>query len=415
MLLLSELLICFYFLQNDWLALNYACFGDARLEDISSIIDANLDAVTHHDKDAKVALHHLCANTNMVLNVVELLFCTAPDTMVNYKDADGKTALNYLWLNKHHILKDDLLTIAPGDFQQLLLQLFAQHGEIDLCSLLIENGVINIFALHMNCYYPGAGVDVGWDLDARTPRLIGQSHEDKDVQTYFMSVQRLFGRYKISRHPRHASGSSLINPPPPYIVCLCHVHMFFQDGLCIPIYNIASSIYTCEFYLVSETCCAIGGKEIHQGIDVMLKFMTDEDAFRREIDKRLPMKDGTDAHGNCCVISILEHHELEPDALAQFKQVELSGCDAELKYLIVMPLGVEDLSDEISHSNFAGVDKSRSLAIAASVAESLCFLNEGCGVMHGALSPPTLPWLYTNDFWLVVLLVAWRMAQRLQR
>ena len=38
---------------------------------------------------------------------------------------------------------------------------------------------------------------------------------------------------------------------------------------------------------------------------------------------------------------------------------------------------------EISHGAFAGVDRTRAISIAISVAQSLQFLNEGCMVMHG--------------------------------
>ena len=47
---------------------------------------------------------------------------------------------------------------------------------------------------------------------------------------------------------------------------------------------------------------------------------------------------------------------------------------------------VQDLSDEISHGAFAGIDKNRALGIAITVAESLQFLNEECQVMRGTLS-----------------------------
>lgn len=79
----------------------------------------------------------------------------------------------------------------------------------------------------------------------------------------------------------------------------------------------------------------------------MLKFMRDEDAFLREIDKRKPLGNGKDNQDNICVVSILEHHKLGPGCLSGFKQVKLAGGsdNSDLKYLIVMPLGTEDLSD----------------------------------------------------------------------
>ena len=81
----------------------------------------------------------------------------------------------------------------------------------------------------------------------------------------------------------------------------------------------------------------------------MLKFMRNEDEFDREIQKRQPLKGGRDSDGKCCVMTILKHFHLEGTELSQFKQVRLSS-DSELRYLIVMPLGVEDLSDEIRSS-----------------------------------------------------------------
>ena len=73
----------------------------------------------------------------------------------------------------------------------------------------------------------------------------------------------------------------------------------------------------------------------------------------------------------------------KPDVLVQFQQVKLSGCNAELKYLVVLPLGGEDLPDEISHGNFVGVDPQMALDVAIGIAQALEWLNEVNGVMHG--------------------------------
>ena len=53
----------------------------------------------------------------------------------------------------------------------------------------------------------------------------------------------------------------------------------------------------------------------------------------------------TDEQGNCRVVSIKEHYELDPFTLNGHKQVRLGASDTELRYLIVMPLGMEDMSD----------------------------------------------------------------------
>ena len=92
--------------------------------------------------------------------------------------------------------------------------------------------------------------------------------------------------------------------------------------------------------IVSQLCL-----KVLKGEDVMLKFIRDRDAFNCEVEKRALVRGGVDEQGICRVVSIMEHHELAPGTLANHTQVRLATADVELLYLIVMPLGLEDLSD----------------------------------------------------------------------
>ena len=273
------------------------------------------------DHTNKCPLHHLCLNAAVTFTLLQMLFDACPSA-VNIQDDANEAPLEYL----RQLKQITVVTIAQlpaGDFKQACLQHYARLGHVVFCSALVDSGV---------------DPDVGWKHDLRSPRDIGRSALNPQVQEHFRTINRLMGRFQIDPHPRHTS----------------------------------------------TTCVAISGTNVTTQERVMLKFMNDEVAFTHEIAKREPMNAGYEAStGKCHVVSIISHHELQASDLAQIPQVRLTHGKQQLKFLLVMKLGVEDLSDEISHGAMAGMDKTRALAIAVSIAESFRFLNETCKVMHG--------------------------------
>eukprot|EP00035_Acanthoeca_spectabilis_P028036 m.468936 g.468936 ORF g.468936 m.468936 type:complete len:1038 (-) comp27975_c0_seq1:34-3147(-) len=132
----------------------------------------------------------------------------------------------------------------------------------------------------------------------------------------------------------------------------------------------------------SATCVVIFATDCFDDErQVALKFMSDESAFKREIQHRCTM--GL-THGDP-VIQVLRHHELLPADTRDFPQVRLpGGQNLSLKYLLVLERGVDgDLSDVISHGNVAGVDPDYTRSIALTIARCLKFMNTERGVLHG--------------------------------
>ena len=123
---------------------------------------------------------------------------------------------------------------------------------------------------------------------------------------------------------------------------------------------------------------------------VVLKFMHDTAALERELASR---KGGL--QNSTAVVSILGHCTAADHAdfakdLRDFEQVRLStepdGTPTKLDLLLVMERGASDLSDVISHGNFAGKNMHAVRGVAFSIAQCLREMNQpatGPGTMHG--------------------------------
>jgi serine/threonine protein kinase len=159
---------------------------------------------------------------------------------------------------------------------------------------------------------------------------------------------------------------------------------------------------------ISETCVVVFATEAKENADghhfeslVALKFMSQGDAFLREIEKRrgteeafvLPIRAFfTKAHHlamDCDYIGDQNFLVDLPDELALYPNISLKSGDAAgdqsmLEYLLVMECGSgTDLHDVIGHQNIAGKDPFSVILIAKEIARCLQFLNEKCGIIHG--------------------------------
>jgi serine/threonine protein kinase len=200
-------------------------------------------------------------------------------------------------------------------------------------------------------------------LEAVAVTAARASH-DKEIKLWGGKYGRLRGEYKVSTKPKH----------------------------------------------VSQTCVVIFATELNidtgEEVEVVLKFMPDEEAFQREIDNREQISSKTKCDGEHpeeekLIIGIRRHYsDIKPEELAPFKQIKLTKdndlsrylLDHEssekeevpiLKYMLVLDKGIADLSDIISHDNVAGTNVHLALHIAICAAKCLQHINEECAVMHG--------------------------------
>ena len=188
-------------------------FNRSNKEDMLSVLlAANTNAAqwlmpSHPGNSVKLPLHHLCAvgasEKTVPIVMAQRCFDAYPEA-IQHQDGSGSTPLDYLISNINELEQDHLAKLKAGDFQQLYLQLFAQSDRLEFCRYLVEQN--------------GADVDEVFRFDTRSPRAIGMNSVRSDVREYFKSVQRFLGRFKLSKRARH----------------------------------------------ISETCCAISAKEIHQ-------------------------------------------------------------------------------------------------------------------------------------------------------
>jgi serine/threonine protein kinase len=159
---------------------------------------------------------------------------------------------------------------------------------------------------------------------------------------------------------------------------------------------------------ISQTCVVVFATKAMEDADghhfespVALKFMSQEDAFLREIEKRRGTKEEfvlpirafftkePQLHMDCDYIQYQNFNVDLPVELAQYPNICLKGVDATrdqsmLEYLLVMECGSgTDLHDVIGHQNIAGQDPFSVISIAKEIARCLQFLNERCGIIHG--------------------------------
>ena len=173
----------------------------------------------------------------------------------------------------------------------------------------------------------------------------------------------------------------------------------------------------------SETCLVIFAYDITRERDVCLKFMHDEEQWRREIQMRLvqdddvaltledsPMTDGSsndERHArrvHVDVRSLLDRRHIvelsmddEDGMLASCHLTQsISAVDldksigegeASYPFLLVMPRARQDLSDALSHYRFAGRNQPQVQQIGYQIAGHLRYLNEECARIHGDLKP----------------------------
>jgi len=178
----------------------------------------------------------------------------------------------------------------------------------------------------------------------------------------------------------------------------------------------------------SETCLVICAYDITRERDVCLKFMHDEEQWRREIQMRLvqdddvgltledspledsPMIDGSsndERHARRVQVnvrSLLDRrhivelsmddrdgmlascHLTQPISAADLDKSIVEG-EASYPFLLVMPRARQDLSDALSHYRFAGRNQQQVQQIGYQIAGHLRYLNEECARIHGDLKP----------------------------
>jgi len=154
---------------------------------------------------------------------------------------------------------------------------------------------------------------------------------------------------------------------------------------------------------VSSTCCVVFAKDL-QAVGpsherVVLKFMHDPEAFKRELDcRKAGLKDSP------AIISILDSYPpttIAADELKAFPQVRLSaekdGDDTALDLLLVLERGTTDLSDVISHGGLAGKNMLRVRGIAAGIAGCLRKMH-AAGVLHGDVKSRNFVLLPTLEY-----------------
>ena len=155
---------------------------------------------------------------------------------------------------------------------------------------------------------------------------------------------------------------------------------------------------------ISETCVMVFGTESREdGEDgrmyeakVALKFMCEEDSFRREIEKRrntdeefvIPIKACFANHAclglDCSHVAETEFGVDIEGELRPYSKIRLKASKSRNMYLLVMSCGAGvDLHDFIGHQNIAGKDLLVVVTIAKEIARCLQFLNETCGIIHG--------------------------------
>ena len=155
---------------------------------------------------------------------------------------------------------------------------------------------------------------------------------------------------------------------------------------------------------ISETCVMVFGTESREDPEdgrtyeakVALKFICQEDSFRREIDKRrktaeefvVPIRACFASHRchdfDCSHIAEAEFGVDIEGELKPYPKIRLKTSKGHNMYLLVMSCGASiDLHDFIGHQNIAGKDILVVVTIAREIARCLQFLNESCGVVHG--------------------------------
>ena len=292
---------------------------------LSVVLIASPAQAEKADHSEQLPLHLLCANSSASVNLELITWLYLKNPQAAKKTSLKKMEPPQMWLPYANQTFDGIPN--HNEFLVVCLQTAARQRAHDTFRTLIQHGV---------------DPDVNSKADPQSARNIGQVTEnDTNMLDYYEKVNRLLGKFKLEKKPKHTS----------------------------------------------ETCCAIAALDVRGNGNqhVMLKFMQNKDAWQREIDQRKLIPEG--ATGTRHMIPIIDQHELTPDELTSYKQVKLTKGSATEEhqplFLIVMPLGMTDLCDEISHGSFVGADIPRVLGIARSVAESLQYLNVTCGIMHG--------------------------------
>eukprot|EP01047_Picozoa_sp_COSAG01_P010075 COSAG01_NODE_423_length_17260_cov_203.736962_9_plen_1246_part_00 len=134
----------------------------------------------------------------------------------------------------------------------------------------------------------------------------------------------------------------------------------------------------------SATCLVILATELETRRLVALKLMHNKAEWLREQEMR-KLTDGSLLDGRH-VVPLLEVFALEEDAGTHDPRLKgEEGCS--YRFGLAMLAAKRDLSDALSHSRFAGRDRSQVTAILRQIAEHLRYLHVSCGRIHGDLKP----------------------------
>jgi len=147
------------------------------------------------------------------------------------------------------------------------------------------------------------------------------------------------------------------------------------------------------------TCLVLNDDELQEK-KVALKFTSDDDSFKREIDKRSIIQKRAGKRISEFVVQVedaftakkelsesrtmIEYQEDFSQDIQHYSKIQLEGDSSDLYHLLVMDCGLGlDLNDVIARQDFANTQLHMIYHIARSIANILRFLNEECLIIHG--------------------------------
>lgn len=137
----------------------------------------------------------------------------------------------------------------------------------------------------------------------------------------------------------------------------------------------------------SRTCNVVAALDRETKQDVVLKFMSDEDNFRRELDARDQdwKSDESKTLKFEGVVSICDYFYTDPDSCKKVaKEVQDPDIEDFGKYVLVMPMGQRSLHDACAKERFAGYSYSKVVRVMKDVVQCVAKLHEK-GLVHGDL------------------------------
>ena len=369
------------------------------------VLNASPQAAEKANNSKQLPLHRLCENehASMHMSLIELLYLKYPQA-AKEENWDKKEPPQ-MW--PCYVNKNFVDVPKEHEFLVACLQTAARHGDHDTFKKLIARGV---------------DPDEASKADPQSARNIGQvTEKDTDVLKYYGKVNRLLGMFKLDKVPKHTSGTCVaieardVTIEPLRGMSQQVMLKFMKDKdawereiekrhqvLCIMTQDAVKDAQTALENLNKASQDAIADKALSDAVAAEEKALAvqsalskafggnavagkprngDEGAWYYEIEHSNVLKIGH-------MIPITKARVLKPKNLKSHEQVKLTNDKEQPPlYLIVMPLGIRDLYDEMSHRAFSVSDPQRVLGIATSVAKSLKYLNEVCQIMHGNLPP----------------------------